>query len=74
MLTSSNKIYRGIQGHLFLACLVAPLLLAACGYRGPLYLPDESQTEPTPAMTEPDTTGNLPAEEAGDEDEEDPQS
>lgn len=49
------------------ALLLLPMALTACGYRGPLYLPDEAPLE-QPA--EPNNSGNLPFEEADDAEDE----
>ena len=49
---------------LFRAAMVVMVisLLSACGYRGPLYLPDEPASESSPEQTEV----NGPPPEAGD--------
>lgn len=40
-----NRTITRAQAALVAITLAAPLLLAACGHKGPLYLPDEGKQE-----------------------------
>ena len=60
-------------GPRLLACLSMVTMLAACGYKGPLYMPpppapDESLTTPPPSATLPADTSS-PAQEPASESE-----
>ena len=62
-----NRIKRGVQSQLFLVATV--LFLAACGQRGPLYLPEPGQE---PAKTDETETSETEANETEDDREKTP--
>ena len=62
-----NRFNRSFKTLLFLAAMV--LLLAACGQRGPLYLPAPEQE---PARTSETESSEAEENEAGDDDKNDP--
>lgn len=83
MRTLPNKMIPDVTKKLFVALLILPMVLTACGFRGPLYLPGETPAEPATESSAPQTgglqtdgqapavgevTGNLPAEDEGEED------
>lgn len=60
----SNKNNKGVTRNFVGTILLLSLLLTACGYRGPLYLPDNAPTEQPPDTSVTGSLNNLPDEEA----------
>ena len=67
MRTFSAKIFSYLAKPILLVAVFLPIVLTACGYRGPLYLPDEAPGEQPAEISTPNNTGDLPAEESEDE-------
>ena len=67
MQTLSSTKFRNLARLILPVTLLLTVTLTACGYRGPLYLPDENPAGEPAQNSAPENAGDESAEESDDE-------